>query len=108
MAGKYWFANNPKGRVLAGSVTFDPGNLASDEEDASTTVTVTGAALGDMAFCSFSLDNDDVVMSCSVTAANTVTVNYKNTSGGAKNLGSGTLRVLVIPSAAIDDIIADM
>ena len=115
MAGKYWVANNPNSEInnakaqqlknfsgfLVGSKTHDYANLA-DEADEATTVTVTGAALGDIALVSLSIDNQDVIMSASVTAADTVTVNAKNTTGDAKNLGSASIRVLVIPVAVID------
>jgi len=62
-------------------------------------VTVTGAALGDFALASFSLDVQDLVLSCAVTAANTVTVTLANNTGAAVNLASGTVAVLVFKSA---------
>ena len=43
-----------------------------------------------------SIDNEDVIMSASVTAADVVTVNAKNIGGGTKDLGSATIKVLVI------------
>ena len=106
MPGKYWFANNPAGRVLAGSATVDFGSIADGDELASD-ITVTGAALGDIVMVSHSLDVADLQLTADVTAANTVSV-VVSSSGDAVNLGSGTVRVLVIPSAAVDDIIADM
>ena len=107
MAGKYWFANNPAGRILAGSETKDFGSIDDGNEEAEE-VTVTGAALGDIALVSLSTDIIDLHINADVTAADTVTCVLSNTSGGALDVGSGTLRVLVIPSAAVDDIIADM
>ena len=56
------------------------------------TVTLTGAALGDFAVCSFSMDLAGVVTIPYVSAANTVTVIFWNLSGGVVDLGSGTLR----------------
>ena len=106
MAGKYWFANNPAGRVLAGSATIDFASVADGNEEAAD-ITVTGAALGDMVMVSHSLDLADLQLSASVTAANTISC-VVSSSGDTVNLGSGTVRVLVIPSAAVDDIIADM
>ncbi len=106
MAGKYWFANHPSGRVLAGSATVDFAEISDDTELASD-ITVTGAALGDIVMVSHSLDVSDVQLTADVTAANTVTV-IASSVGGAVDLGSGTVRVLVIPSAAVDDIIANM
>tara|TARA_R110002020_G_scaffold152890_1_gene331904 strand:- start:10367 stop:10696 length:330 start_codon:yes stop_codon:yes gene_type:complete len=109
MAGKYWFANHPSGRVLAYSGTLDPAAFSADEEDQVGDVTVTGAALGDIVIASFGIDVADVTLSAQVTAADTVTWHLKNTSGTADlNLGSSTLRLLVIPGGAVDDIAAKM
>jgi hypothetical protein len=79
---------------LLGSATYDPPNLA-DGAGATTTVTVTGAALGDFARASFSLDLQGVTMTAWVSAADTVSVRFQNESGGALDLGSGALRVKV-------------
>ena len=106
MPGKYWFANNPAGRVLAGSATVNFAEVADGNEEASD-ITVTGAALGDIVMVSHSLDVEDLQLTADVTAANTVSV-VASSSGDTVDLGSGTVRVLVIPSAAVDDIIADM
>jgi hypothetical protein len=106
MAGKYWFANNPSGRILGASATVDFGEAADGNESAAD-VTVTGAALGDIVMVSFSLDLADLQLSASVTAADTVSC-VVSSSGDTVDLASGTVRVLVIPSAAVDDIIADM
>ena len=75
---------------LKGSATWDPGSIADGDEEA-TTVTVTGAALGDMAIASFSLDVSDLVLDAQVTAANTVTCVLANNTGGAVDLSSGTV-----------------
>jgi hypothetical protein len=60
-------------------------------------VTVPGAKLGDFAFVSFSIDVSDLELSAQVTAADTVTVSLSNNTGGTIDLGSGTLRVKVVP-----------
>jgi hypothetical protein len=106
MAGKYWFANNPSGRILAASATVNFAAV-TDGNEAAADVTVTGAALGDIVMASFSLDLADMQLSASVTAADTVSC-VVSSSGDDVNLDSGTVRVLVIPSAAIDDIAADL
>ncbi len=106
MANKYWFANHPSGRVLAGSATVDFANVPDGNEEPAD-ITVTGAALGDIVMVSHSLDVADLQLTADVTAANTVSV-VASSSGDAVNLGSGTVRVLVIPSAAVDLIIAGM
>ncbi len=78
------------------SKTWDPGSVA-DGGDISTTLTVTGAELGDYVIASFSLDVTDLVLNAQVTAADTVSVVLANNTGSAVDLGSGTLRVKVIP-----------
>ena len=83
------------GSVLEGSATYDPPNLV-DGDGATTTVTVTGAALGDLVdSVSFSLDLQGITVTGYVSAANTVSVRLQNESGGTLDLGSGTLRVRV-------------
>lgn len=80
--------------TLFGSATYDPPNIGSGAQ-ASTTVTVTGAALGQFAIATFSLDTQLIELSANVTAADTVTVLFKNGTGGAIDLASGTLSVRV-------------
>lgn len=89
----------PVSTALAGSKTYDPGSLA-DGAGETTTVTVTGAALGDMAICSFSLDLQGMTQTAYVSAANTVSVRTQNESGGLLDLASGTLRVVVFKAGA--------
>jgi len=81
--------------VFNGSVTYDAPSIASGTQ-ATTTVTVTGAALGDFVD-SISLGADAAGMQLSgyVSAANTVTVVLKNDTGAAVNLASTTLSVEV-------------
>jgi len=62
-------------------------------------VTVTGAALGDFAVASLSVDVSDLTVSASVTATNTVTVVLANNTAAAVDLASATLAVLVFKSA---------
>jgi hypothetical protein len=62
-------------------------------------VTVTGAALGDFVLVSFSLDVADLTLTAAVTATNTVTAQLSNLTGSAVDLGSGTVKVLVLKSA---------
>jgi len=77
-----------------GSKTFNPGSIADGNEEA-TTVTATGAVLGDFVMVSFSVDVADLVLDGQVTAADTVTCVFANNTGGAIDLASGTLRVIV-------------
>lgn len=80
--------------VLTGSKTFNWGSIASAAA-ATTTVTVTGAALGDRATATMSLDLQGLVMTAYVSAADTVTVVLFNPTGGAIDLASGTLSARV-------------
>lgn len=80
--------------VLNGSATYDPPSL-TDGSETSITVTVTGAVLGDFALASFSLSTQGIKLAAEVTAADTVTVNLNNKTGGTLDLASGTLRVRV-------------
>jgi hypothetical protein len=79
-----------------GSATYDPANLV-DGAGATTTVTVTGAALGDIAQASFSLDLQGITLTAWVSAANTVSVRFQNETGGAIDLASGTLTATAQP-----------
>lgn len=80
--------------ALQGSATFDPGNLV-DGAGETTTVTVTGAALGDYASATFSLDLQGILLTAWVSAADTVSVRFQNETTGAIDLLSGTLRARV-------------
>jgi hypothetical protein len=94
---------------LVGSATWDPGAVADSTAEVTTTITVTGAALGDFVLASFSLDLTGVTMTAYVSATDTVTIVLgPNASGGSKNLASGTLKVMVIPQAAAAQAMAAM
>ena len=81
-------------RRLKGSATWDPGSIDDGNEEMKE-VTVNGAVLGDFALASFSLDVADLPLDAQVTAANTITCVLANNTGGAIDLASGTVRVLV-------------
>lgn len=82
---------------LLGSKTYDPASLA-DGAGATTTVTVTGAVLGDFVDrVSFSLDLQGITVTAWVSATDTVSVRFQNETGGVLDLASGTLRVQVRP-----------
>lgn len=81
---------------MTASATWDPASIA-DGNEVAVEVTVPDAKLGDFALASFSLDVADLMLTAAVTAADTVTAVLANNTGGAVNLGSGTLRVKVIP-----------
>lgn len=84
------------GSVLTGSKTFDAASLV-DAAGATTTVTVTGAALGDFVTgVSLSVDLQGITVTAWVSAADTVSVRFQNESGGTLDLASATLRVRVL------------
>lgn len=88
--------------VLTASTTWDPGAIADGDEEAKE-VTVPGAALGDFALASLSVDVVDLQLTADVTAANTVTAVLSNSGVGTPNLASCTLRVMVIPKEIADN-----
>jgi hypothetical protein len=90
--GSAWTLLSP--RILEASVTYDPPSLAAGE-GVTTTVTVTGAALGDFSRASFGVDLQSVTLTAWVAAADTVSVRFQNSTTGSVDLGSGTLRVRV-------------
>lgn len=80
---------------LTATKTWDPPSLSNGSQT-STTVTVTGAAVGDPAIAGLSSINAaGWFLSANVTSANTVTVTLMNHTGGTVDLGSGTLTVIV-------------
>lgn len=102
MAANNRYGNSRTDLVLKGraTATWNPGSIASKDtvgaSFAAQTVTVTGAALGDLVLASFSLDVTDLVLTADVTAADTVTVVLSNPTASAVDLASGTLTVLVV------------
>lgn len=84
--------------TLTGSAVYDAASLA-DGAGATTTVTVTGAALGDYALVSFGVDLQGMTVTAYVSAADTVSVRIQNESGGAVDLASTTIRALVFDIA---------
>lgn len=84
---------------LEGSNSWDPVSTAIGGV-ATRNITVTGAALGDFAIASFSLDTGGLALTAEVTAADTVTARLlNNTAGGAVDPGNGTVRARVFKRA---------
>lgn len=90
------------------SAAYNPASMPSSTANgalgyASTTVTVTGAAVGDKVAVDFgtSTSADLWVASGKVTAADTVVVHILNLGGVALDLGSATLRVKVTSSTPL-------
>lgn len=81
--------------VLTGTATWDPASIAAGGT-ATTTVTVTGATLGDFVErVSLGVSTAGLVVSATVTASNTVTVVLQNPTAGAIDLASSTVSVAV-------------
>lgn len=83
--------------ILYGSATWNPPSVATGAFT-STTVTVTGAAVGDPAVVG-DTDASQVAgafLKARVSAANTVTVELYNFTGSALDLVGGTVKVVVI------------
>lgn len=85
--------------VAVGQITFsdtwNPSSIAAAGYEAKS-VTVPGAAVGDFVMVSLStMLTNDMMLTGNVSAADTVEAILFNPTGGALNLGSGTLRVLV-------------
>jgi hypothetical protein len=80
---------------LIGNATWAPGAIAS-AASATTTVTVTGAALGDVVDAvSIATDQLGCTLAAYVSAANTVTAVLTNNTGASKTPASSNLRVEV-------------
>lgn len=95
MAENFRLIDAAVGEVLSGSKTHDFASIA-DGARATTTVTVTGAALGDFVVgVSLGVSAAGLNLFGYVSAADTVTVVAENKTGSAVDLASTTLRALV-------------
>lgn len=81
--------------VLNASATYDAPSLA-DGAGTTTTVTTTGALLGDFAMASLGVDLQGISVTAYVNAADTVSVRLQNESGGVVDLASTTLAARVV------------
>ncbi len=81
--------------VLHKEITINPGNLA-DGAGETQSVTVAGANLGDFVLVSASYDLQDVTVTGYVQAQDVVEIRIQNESGGARDLASGTWRIVVL------------
>jgi hypothetical protein len=84
--------------TLDGSVTWNPGSIGDGNEEVQE-ITITGVALGDFVLASFSLDIVDLAITGAVTAADTVTIQLNNNTGGSLDLSSGTAYARVFKRA---------
>lgn len=72
--------------------TYDPPSVAANST-VSTVVTVNGLKVGDLVQATFSQYHTDIEVSAIVSAANSVTVRFKNTGTSAVDLPSGTISI---------------
>ncbi len=79
----------------SGSTTYDPPSLAKGSS-ATTTLSLPGAVVGDFVIPSFSLDLMALDLSAWVSAAGVVSLKFQNDTNGTINLGSGTLKAMVM------------
>jgi hypothetical protein len=80
--------------LLTGSAVYDPASLI-DGAGVSTTIACVGAALGDFARATFSLNLQGILMTAWVSAADVVSVRFQNETGVTIDLLSGTIQVRV-------------
>lgn len=80
---------------LTASTTWDPPSVGIGGA-AATTLTVTGATVGDYAIASFDQSLQSLQLTAYVYTTNGVAVTLSNSLGGSVDLPSGTLRVRVI------------
>lgn len=98
-----WVRNNfvvacstlPPTSALSASVTYDPPSIDVNAT-IETTVTLTGAKLGDMVACSFNKPLNGTRLWAEVTSANLVTVYHQNPTANPVDLTSGTLSVKLV------------
>jgi hypothetical protein len=82
--------------IFFGSKTYDPPSTAT-AASWQTTVTVTGAVVGDLCKASHSqITTQKWILGAQVSSNDTVTVTGFNNTGGTVDLASGTLRVMVL------------
>ena len=82
--------------LLLGTLTWNPASLAN-AANVSQDVTVAGAAVGDVAVAGFTgITAAGWRLTATVRATDTVSVMLTNNTGGAVDLPSGTLTVVVL------------
>ena len=80
---------------LENTATYDPPSIAAGALDTTQTMTLTGAALGDIVDVSFSVALAGARLEAWVSASNTVSYRFSNPTGSAIDLGSGTVKARV-------------
>lgn len=81
--------------ALIGQKTYNPASLSSGT-GVTTTVTVRGATLGNLAFASFSKDLQGVSMTAYVSAPDTISVRFQNGTAGSVDISEGVLTAITV------------
>lgn len=81
---------------ISGTIVFDPGSLVDGAGETSSSVTVTGAALGDFAIVAAPYDLQGITATVYVDAANSAKIRLQNETTGTIDLASGTWKVKVL------------
>ena len=92
----YYFENAGTSSLLIGSGAYNPASATTGTRLATQTLTVTGAALGDMITgFSFGVDMQGMEAHYWVSATDTVSYWFENRTGGTIDLASSTVRVRI-------------
>jgi len=81
--------------TFAVTCTLNTASIA-DQATGTDTVAVPGVILGDMVLMSTGVDEAGLVRRAYVSAAGTVTIASTNTTGGAVDLASTTVRLVIV------------
>lgn len=80
------------------SATYGASTLdLADGAGATVAVGAPGAILGDACLASLSEDSVDMLVTCTIVAANSAEVRVQNESTASSNLAGGTVRVFLFP-----------
>ena len=90
-----WLVRPVSGWRRSGTATWNPASIA-DGDNLTTTVAVTGAALGDTYVASLGVDLAGLSLTAYVSATDVVTALLANNTGGAVDLASSTLTVRAV------------
>lgn len=83
-------------RIMEFETTHDFGNIADGGREETGFITVTGASIGDWCMASLGVDQQGMHVVCNITSNNNCVVAVNNETGGAIDLASTTVRILII------------
>jgi len=81
--------------ALIGQKTYNPPSMSTGT-GVTTTVTVPGATIGNLAFASFSKDLSGVSLTAYVSAPDTISVRFQNGTAGSVDLSEGVLTAITV------------